>query len=475
LLLHVTSLPARHGIGDFGAEARRFVDFLSEAGQHYWQVLPLHPTTLAAGSSPYGALSAFALDPLLIDLGALASPDVPRFPDGTVDYPVVTAFKSGCLDDATELPGLEEFGRQHATWLEDFALFVALREENGERSWTDWPDELRDREPSALAAARGRLADRIRRHVRVQHLAFHQWEELRGYAAERGVEVIGDIPFYVSHDSADVWVHRDCFKLDESGRPTHLAGCPPDYYSETGQLWNSPVYRWDALADLGFAWWTERLRHALEMFDRVRIDHFRGFESHWEVPATESTAENGVWVPGPGAAPFEAARREGGELSIIAEDLGVITDEVRALRDRLGFPGMRVLQFAFDETYPESVHLPQHHVPRCVVYTGTHDNNTARGWLEHDATDEVRQNLEHHVGRTVTPDDISETLVELASASVAETVILPVQDVLGLDAAARMNVPSTPSGNWRFRLRPGQLDAATARRLRELGRKTGRC
>jgi 4-alpha-glucanotransferase len=351
---------------------------------------------------------------------------------------------------------------------------MALREEHGGASWTEWPAELRIRDAAALEAARRRLARRIEHHGRLQHIAFRQWSTLRDHARTRGVRIIGDVPFYLRHESADVWAHQDVFKLDAEGRPTHVGGVPPDYYSETGQLWNSPVYRWDVLADRGYGWWCDRLRHAFRLFDRVRVDHFRGFAAHWEVTAGEETAENGVWSPGPGAALFEALGSEQAARNVIAEDLGVITPDVNELIDGLGLPGIRVLMFAFGEDYPDSTHLPTNHVAHSVVYTGTHDNNTTRGWFEHDATAEEREHLERHVGRPVSLDEVSATLIRLAMRSIAATVILPMQDVLDLGHTARMNVPSTPSGNWTWRLSPGQADARTAARLRELAREHGR-
>ncbi len=488
LLLHPTSLPGRFGIGEINEAAYHWVDILVAAGQTVWQMLPLGPT--GYGDSPYQTFSAFAGNPLLIDLTRLANEgyvphqaleEAPIFPEERVDYGAVIAWKKPLLlgayqrfvasADPAEMATFNAFCAEHdATWLHDYALFMALKEHFGGKAWDTWPQELRRREPAALAAWSERLSSTIMAHKFLQYQFFKQWGELKRYANERGIQILGDIPIYVAYDSADVWARQELFHLDEDGHLTVVAGVPPDYFSSTGQLWGNPLYRWDVMATQSYQWWIERVRMMLRQVDIVRLDHFRGFEAYWEVPAGEETAVNGRWVEGPGAELFEALFNALGEVPIIAEDLGVITPEVEALRDRFGFPGMKVLQFAFDGD-AANPYLPHNYERNCVVYTGTHDNDTTRGWFE-STSERERAFCLSYLGYT--PDDIAWALMRLAASSVAALAVFPVQDVLGLGSEARMNMPSRATGNWAWRLRENQLTADHVDRLAELAETYGR-
>jgi 4-alpha-glucanotransferase len=484
ILLHPTSLASPHGIGDLGPEARRFVDFLADAGQTLWQVLPLGPT--GYGESPYQCFSAWAGNPLLISLEwlvekgwlkASALADGPEFPEDRVDFEKLVPWKVGLLESAAKnRPGWESFSDANQHWLDDFALFAALKTEHQGVAWTRWEPGARDRDPKALATWRERLAGQIASQKFLQFVFYEQWRELREYARTRGIRIMGDLPIYVAHDSADVWANRRYFHLNAEGNPTVVSGVPPDYFSKTGQLWGNPIYRWDALARDGYAWWLDRFRATLEMVDMIRLDHFRGFEAYWEIPASEPTAVQGRWVKGPGAPLFRAAKAKLGELPLVAENLGVITSEVEAIREEFGFPGMAVLQFAFG-TDPQAPTFRPHNYPRGVVaYTGTHDNDTTVGWWKSqgpgDSTrsdQDVRRERDFAMRYLNTDgNEIHWTFIRALEASVAETVLIPMQDVLGLGTEARMNQPATLGGNWRWRYRPGALKPELARRLREL-------
>ena len=480
ILLHPTALPGPHGIGALGTEARAFVDFLKAAGQSVWQTLPLGPTGF--GDSPYTALSAFAGNPLLIDLptlvaqGDLDPPDLEETlaPDGPVDFANVRRCKEqrlaraaanfpGRADD-TRREAFVRFCREQAGWLDDYALFAALRQHFHGKTWQQWPAALRRRDPAALADWRTRLAAAIAAEQYGQYVFYAQWEALKNYAHQRGIRLFGDLPIFVALDSADVWSHQHLFRLDAQGHPTVVAGVPPDYFSTTGQLWGNPLYRWEAHEASGFAWWRERFHAELRRADLVRVDHFRGFQACWMVPAKEATAVNGSWEEAPGRALFTALRSVAPDLPIVAEDLGVITPEVEALRSAFGFPGMKILQFAFDAG-PTNPYLPHNYDRDCVVYTGTHDNATTRGWWDQlDAAQRAQVGIylgKHH-------PDIPWDLIRLAMASVARLCIIPCQDLLGLDEAARFNRPGQPSGNWQWRLAPGQLTSALAEKLHAL-------
>jgi 4-alpha-glucanotransferase len=504
VLLHPTSLPGRFGIGDVGASALAFIDWLASAGQRVWQVLPLGPT--GYGNSPYQCFSAFAGNPLLIDLdrlmedGWLTSAETggpAAFADGDVDYPRVIAHRQALwprvLDrfDASAPAAVrsrfDRFRAANAGWLDDVALFMAVKTAHDQQAWTQWEPDIAGRDPSAVARWSARLARDVRMHQLAQFLFFEQWQRLRDACRARGIVIMGDLPIFVAHDSADVWVHRDLFQLGPDGQPTVIAGVPPDYFSATGQLWGNPHYRWDVLERTGHAWWVARCRALLEMVDRVRIDHFRGFEASWQVARGAPTAVGGEWVKGPGAAFFEAMRSALAvdRLPFVAENLGVITPEVEALRERFGLPGMAILQFAFG-TDPHAPDFQPHNYPRnLVVYTGTHDNDTTLGWWTGDAGHSTRSAIEiehereharRYLGlpRDLDGRDIHWAFIRAALASVADTAIVPAQDLLGLGSEARMNRPGTLAGNWRWRLRPGQLTADLAQRLAAMSETYGR-
>ena len=475
ILLHPTSLPSPYGIGELGREAFDFVEFLHAAGQKTWQVLPLNPAD--AGGSPYSSSSAFAGNPLLISTGRLVSdgllPPVERESLGPVDYRSVNSRKPALLRQAYERAKLgedfERFREENRYWLGDYTLYLALKKRFGGRPWDEWDGELSRREPEALEKARREYNGEIRFHAYVQYLFSEHWQDVKTAANKAGIEVIGDLPIFVAHDSADVWAAQELFHLDATGSPTVVAGVPPDYFSASGQLWGNPLYDWSALAATGYDWWLRRLRSALTLYDTVRIDHFRGFESYWEVPAGALTAENGRWVEGPGRDFFRTVEAAIEDPSFIAEDLGDVGPEVEELRRAAGLPGMKVLQFAFSG--PESGFLP-HNYPNedWVVYTGTHDNDTTAGWWASTTTSE-RTFARRYLGREYVS---AEDFVRLAYASTARRAVVPMQDHLGLGSEARMNTPGTPGGNWRWRLDPSALGPGLSRRLRGLTELYGR-
>jgi 4-alpha-glucanotransferase len=474
VLLHVTSLPSRYGIGDLGPGALAWIDRLRDAGQRWWQALPLGPT--GYGDSPYQALSSFAGNGLfmsldwLIEDGLLQASDCDgvSFPVTTVDYAAVIVFKRRMLEtvrarfDSGIRPDLktafEQFCRDHASWLDDYALFQALKVVHGGAAYLEWPAELVERDPAALARARRDLADPIDAIRLAQFLLFRQGRRLKEYAHAKGVHLIGDLPFYVAPDSSDVWANPEFFLLDEHRRPRFVAGVPPDYFSAEGQLWGNPVYDWDVLRQTGYGWCIDRLRALLAHVDVVRLDHFRAFAAAWHVPAGAPTARTGEWIPGPGADFFHAVQRNLSALPFIAEDLGSITPDVTALLDQFDFPGSRVLQFAFDGE-EDNPHLPHNYASNTVVYTGTHDNPTTRSWFE-ELPDGERQTVLSYLKRTaVGPDEIAWELIRLAWLSPAALAIVPLQDVLNLGAEARMNQPGRADGNWRWRCTDEMLSA----------------
>jgi 4-alpha-glucanotransferase len=488
ILLHPTSLPGRFGIGDLGPEARRFLEFLAGARQQVWQVLPLGPT--GYGDSPYQCFSAFAGNPLLVSLedlvsqGLLAEDDLgsPAFPAHHVDYDAVLRYKTPLLRKAFQNSrgrddvrgAFEAFCRAEQAWLDDYALFMTVRDTLHGASWTDWPEDVRLREPEALARWRREHADEIAVRQFAQFLFFSQWRLLKEACGQRGIAVMGDIPIFVARDSSDVWAHPELFRLKADGRPEVVAGVPPDYFSATGQLWGNPLYRWDAMAEEGYRWWIERFRATLKLVDLVRVDHFRGFEAYWEVPAEEETAVNGRWVRGPGPALFEAVRGELGTLPIVAENLGVITPEVEALRERFSFPGMCVLQFAWGGDPQESPFYPHNFARDAVAYTGTHDNDTTVGWYTGGGQDtRTPPQVEHerHMARRYLHTDGREIhwdAIRAVLGSVAALAVVPMQDVLGLGSEARMNLPGRPTGNWRWRCLGRQMSHEAQRRLADL-------
>jgi 4-alpha-glucanotransferase len=488
VLLHPTSLPGPHGIGDLGHAAYQFVDFLVAARQSLWQVLPLGPTSF--GDSPYASLSSHAGNPLLVDLeqlveeGDLLVEDLESVSQPAldrVDYAAVIGHKTRLLHLASDRfaahasgrrrEEMEAFCDQKRRWLDDYALFVALKGAYRSAMWNTWPDDVIQRRPEALSRCRSALADEIHWHRYVQFQFFRQWSALRHYANERGIRIIGDLPIFVAPDSADAWAHAEVFHMDERGQLTVVSGVPPDYFSPTGQRWGNPLYRWKAIADDGYRWWIDRIQSVLELVDILRIDHFRGFHDCWEIPADEPTAAKGRWVQGPGDAFFSALRGVlGDDLPVIAEDLGMITGEVRSLRKRARLPGMKVLQFAFAEG-PRHEYLPHNYGPDCVVYLGTHDNDTTLGWFRSLGQRE-RECVLRYLGRD--ERDIVWAMMHLAFMSVARMAIVTVQDLLKLGSEARMNIPGASSGNWQWRYRPGALDGDIIRWLGELTDTFGR-
>lgn len=479
VLLAVTSLPSRFGTGDLGPAARNWIDALAAARQTWWQILPVGP--FGPGDSPYTAFSTFAGEDLLIspeDLVAdgLLGPsdlDTPAFPDAAADFDAARPLHDRLLRRAWEAfprasstlrASFERFRSEEATWLDDWALYAALKAARGGDAWISWPDELRRRDARALDRARRDLAAACDEHRFRQFLWFRQWEALRAHARSRGVRILGDLPIFVAMDSCDAWASPRAFLLDRDRRPTEVAGVPPDYFSKEGQLWGNPLYDWDTLKRDGFDWWIRRARHAARLFDLTRIDHFRGFQAAWHVPVGAKSAKEGAWKPGPGAALFRALEKAMGGLPFLAEDLGIITPEVRALRRETGLPGMGVLQFAFDGD-PANTFLPHNLQPDTVVYTGTHDNNTTLGWWSELADDE-----RHPVRIYLRSDgrDISWELIRLAWSTVARVAIAPLQDVLILGSEGRMNTPGLAKGNWRWRVAPSQPVADRLQGLRGL-------
>jgi 4-alpha-glucanotransferase len=488
ILLHPTSLPGKYGVGDIGESAYQFVDFLCESGQRIWQVLPLSPP--GYGDSPYQSTSSMAGNPLLISLDTLAEEnclnpadleDAPSFPASYTDFGSVIPYKNRMLKKAAcnffarassaRMAEFKAFCVRMESWLDKFAAFSALKEENGGVSWTEWkkksnPDPVDCRDQKFI-----------------QFEFFRQWKALKEYCGYRGIEIVGDMPIFVAHDSADVWGNPELFDLDRRGHPRTIAGVPPDYFSKTGQCWGNPLYRWEAMAETGYSWWIERARVILMLVDLARLDHFRGFEKYYEIPGGSATAVRGRWVEGPGDRFFAALKEALGRLPFIAEDLGYITPEVHALRERWGFPGMRVLQFAFGDESPSHQFKPHNFVRNTVAYTGTHDNDTTVGWFHNtDPAEGILNNEQVRIEREnalkyVNSDgrEIHWDFIRLAVASVADTAIFPLQDALGLGSEARMNRPATTENNWRWRYEEGQISAALAHKLRELAKTYGRC
>ena len=489
ILLHPTSLPGRYGIGELGDHVVSFLNWAQSAGMRIWQVLPLNPP--GYGGSPYGCVSSFAGNPLLISLQRLLKEglldaddvaDVPRVSDEHVDFDAVIPRKFALLRTSwnrfkvrasPELhSALEAFvdAPEQKEWLDDYTLYMTLKELADGQPWWTWDEPLAKRNPEALERVRDEHDDEIRFWIYTQFLFFRQWNIVREAAHVRGIRIMGDVPIYVAGDSADVWGNRELFQLDERGEPTFVAGVPPDYFSATGQRWGNPLYRWDAMRETGYRWWIARIRTNLRLADIIRLDHFRAFAAYWEIPVAEATAVHGRWMPGPGKAIFDAIRNDLGELPVVAEDLGFITEDVHELRRAIGVPGMKILQFAFSQH--DNVHAPHRYEPQTVVYTGTHDNDTARGWFEH-APDDERENTLAYLG-CAKGDDVAFALIRAAYTSVADTAIVPVQDVLGLGSEARMNTPGVEEQNWTWRLPAGALTHEHAIRLRRLAALTGR-
>lgn len=490
VLLPIFSLPSRFGIGDLGPGAFRFVDFLHAAGQRIWQVLPLNPTEGASGHSPYHSVSCFACNPLLISPEALAAEDLIdladlnpqiRLPEGRADYAAAVTFKRLILEKACRrftqrMPdsGYARFCAENAFWVEDYALFRALSAHHADVSWDRWPVRTRMRSANEITRLKEVLHEAVEKLKIEQYLFHRQWQNLRDYCREKRIHLFGDVPIYVPFHSADVWAHRRLFKLNRLNRPLSVSGVPPDYFSANGQLWGHPLYNWEIHQKTRYDWWFRRIAHQMAVFDAVRIDHFRGLVAYWEVPAEETTAKSGRWVESPSEDFFSELQRRFVSLPLIAEDLGHITADVRETMHRFGFPGMRVLMFGFSGNPALNPNAAQNIPEHCVVYTGTHDNNTVRGWFENDASRSEKHRLAVISGRRTPAPEIAWELIRLAMLSPARWSIIPVQDLLGLGADARINMPGQVQGNWAWRMTETQFDALPAKRLLEISTTFGR-
>ncbi len=474
LLLPIFSLPSRFGIGDLGKEAYQFAKLLSTSEQYFWQILPLNPIKLEHGNSPYHSCSAFAGNPLLISPellyqeGLLKKSDLESYylPEKSeIDFVRIYSLKQNLLQKACavfpQLPTLtqefDDFCYEQSFWLDDYALFEVLCLQFPNKPWNKWPIPIRDRDKNTLAEFRKKRSVELKKYKIMQFLFFQQWSKLKKYCFAKNIQIIGDIPIYVTYQSAEVWAHPELFKLDKNKGLLYQAGVPPDYFSTTGQLWGNPVYRWSAHRKEDFYWWKKRIAHNLAMFDLLRIDHFRGLVAYWEIATSEKTAIHGKWVKGGGKVFFQMLQRQFPELPFIAEDLGVITEDVVQVMNQLDLPGMRVLLFAFDESFPYSLHLPHNHIANCVVYTGTHDNNTIKGWWQNEIKPIQKRLLEKYLGKTVRTANLHWDLIRMAQASVANLAIIPVQDILGLGAEARINNPAQTHSNWQWRLTTKQM------------------
>jgi len=485
ILLHITSLPSPYGIGDFGSEAYKFADFLAETHQRFWQILPLNLTCTAYGNSPYSSFSAFAGNHLMISPdrmikeGYLSETDIqpcPEFHKEKVDYTAVTKYKEKIFRSAFKknkdsLPthnDFQKFCSENSDWLDDYSLFISLKKHFKGATWGHWPEELRDRKESAVKEWTENLKDTILQEKFLQYIFFNQWHSLKNYCDSINIKIFGDIPIYVNYDSSDIWAHPDIFSLDTEKRPVFVSGVPPDYFSATGQLWGHPVYNWDILKKSGYAWWIKRIEHNLKLFHLFRLDHFRGFVGYWEVRASEKTAINGKWVKAPAEDFFKTLLKNFPHISIIAEDLGVITPDVKEIMKKFGFYGMKVLLFAFTEDLQTNPYAPHNHVQNCVVYTGTHDNNTIKGWFKREMDHESKKRLYEYLGREVTDKTVHWEIIRLAMMSVANMLIIPMQDILGLGEKERMNLPSSTAGNWEWRLTPEQITPSLIKKLSEM-------
>ncbi len=491
ILLHVTSLPSRFGIGDLGPGAYRFIDFLARSRQHYWQVLPITTANYGCGCSPYNSVSAFALNnylispELMVQEGFLRRSDLrsaPRFPVSSIDFQRAIEYKDALFGVAFDRfrqtrkrkAGFARFTHESRKWLDDFALFSAIKYQQRGRPWIEWPEQLRQRDRKALAWTKKTLSSRIEQEKFLQYVCWKQWRDLRSRCRSSNIRIIGDVPIYVDFDSVDIWANPGIFKLDRYHKPLYVSGVPPDYFSDTGQLWGNPVYDWKALERTGFEWWQDRMEHAMSFFDYLRLDHFRGFVAFWQVPAGARTAKRGKWVKAPAGRFLSALRSRLHGLPLIAEDLGVITPDVREMMHRFRLPGMKVLVFAFGDGDSRNPYLPHNHTVDSVVYTGTHDNNTVRGWFEQDSPGKEKERLSVYLGKRPNGRSVHMDLIRLAMASVANTAIIPMQDILGLGARARMNHPGTVGRNWRWRLSRSQMSTAVADRLARMTNTYGR-
>jgi len=491
ILLHITSLSSPYGIGDLGPGAYRFADFLASTNQSFWQILPLNQTCTAYGNSPYSSFSAFAGNLLLISPelmfkdGILSKSDIkdyPKFSQNRVNYRAVTYYKDKILglaykknkEKIIKAHEYKEFCSENSFWLDDYSLFISAKRYFGNVDWSKWPKDLRDRKKSAMKKWRKRLSEKILMEKILQYIFFKQWYSLKNYCESKNIQIIGDLPIYVNYDSSDVWANPEIFRLSNGKKPAFVAGVPPDYFSSTGQLWGHPVYKWDVLKRTRYSWWIKRIEHNLELFHMFRLDHFRGFVGYWEVRAGEKTAVNGKWVEAPAKDFFNTLFKRFYHLPIIAEDLGVITPDVREIMNLFGFPGMRVLLFAFGKNLPTNPYAPHNHIKNCVVYTGTHDNNTIKGWFKKEIGSDGKKRLFKYIGQRVSERAIHWELIRLAMSSVADMVIIPMQDILGLGEKARMNRPASSKGNWQWRVTPEQLSHSLVKKLSEMTRIYGR-
>ncbi len=491
ILLHITSLPSPYGIGDLGTEAYRFVDILKEINQSFWQILPINQTCSVYGNSPYSSFSAFAGNTLLISPGLMVEngillqsdiKDHPTFPKERVNYRAVTKYKEKILrvafeknkDNLTENHEFKRFCNENSHWLDDYCLFISIKKHFNQVDWGRWPENLRDRREGAIKEWKERLRETILMEKFFQYIFFKQWYSLKNYCQSKDICIIGDLPIYVNYDSSDVWANPGIFKLNKEKKPTFVAGVPPDYFSSTGQLWGHPVYDWEVLKETRYLWWIGRIEHNLNFFHMFRLDHFRGFVGYWKIQANEKVATNGRWKEAPAKDFFNTLLEHFHRLPIIAEDLGVITPDVREIMNHFGFPGMKVLLFAFGEDLPTHPYAPHNYIKDCVVYTGTHDNNTIKGWFKRDVSPEDRKRLFGYIGRKVTEKEIHWELIKLVMSSVADMVIIPMQDILGLGEKARTNLPASSKGNWRWRLLPETLSPIIKKRLSDMTRIYGR-
>lgn len=487
VLLSISSLPSDYGIGDFGPEAYAFADMLSRTNQRYWQLLPVNPIEDAQGNSPYSALSGFAGNTLLISPEMLVKDrllgrskiDKYRKPSShTVDFGEAKAIRDTLLMEAFEkfkgdppeemAREFRKFRNQQSDWLNDYALFVCLKHHHQGKPWFEWEQPFRQRDEASLKRFSREKKQELEKEIWLQYIFLRQWKDLKKYCNDKHIRLFGDLPFYVSYDSSDVWSNRNLFSLDKEGRILKVAGVPPDYFNEDGQLWGMPVFRWDVLKRQGYDWWIRRIRKNMELFDLLRLDHFRAFADYWEVDASEKTAKKGHWRTGPGKKLFEAFAKSLGDVPFVAEDLGDINEPVYELRDEFKLPGMVVLQFAFGNAMADSIYIPHNYIRNSICYTGTHDNNTTAGWFRQDADKMEKKNLAAYLGKKPTEKNVAQLLTQLAFSSVADTVIIPIQDLLGLDESARMNKPASAHGNWKWRLQKDQVSPEDEARLKQL-------
>jgi 4-alpha-glucanotransferase len=490
ILLHLTSIPSKYGIGDMGSFAYAFIDFAAACGQRYWQILPINPTDGINGNSPYSCSSAFAGNPLLISpemmvIEGFLQPSDVIIPTPSnevkVDYASAGAFKEKIFNAAyrrfqknTDREDFDKFVEAQQYWLEDFALFTVIKSAYGGRGWNEWPKALKTRRPQALKEFVRKNSSDLEKVKFVQYLFFRQWHKLKDYANSKNIAIIGDIPIYVNYDSVEVWCYPSFFKIDSAGELKFISGCPPDYFSRTGQRWGNPVYNWENLKKVKYSWWVERIAHDLEMFDFLRIDHFRGFAGFWQIPAHEKLAVFGRWVKGPGADFFKVLAKRFKSLPIIAEDLGEITPDVIDLMKKFDFPGMRVLLFAFNGDINDNPHVPANYPVHCVAYSGTHDNNTIQGWYYNEAKPHEKANIARVLQKKFTPRSLHWTMIEVLMRSRAETVIIPMADYLGLKEEGRMNTPATKVNNWQWRLKQSALTSRLAQKIARITKKSDR-